>query len=56
MLQDEFPELKRQYWGQHMWARGYFCASVGEITEEMIKEYIENHINKDNFTTSDDEL
>ena len=33
-----------------------FCVSVGEITEEMIKEYIESHINKDNFTTSDDEL
>src|SRR5277367_3373038 len=29
MLQDEFPQLKKRYWGQHLWARGYFCASVG---------------------------
>lgn len=25
-LQAEFVELPKQYWGQHMWARGYFCA------------------------------
>lgn len=28
LLQDEFPELKKKYWGQHLWARGYFCATV----------------------------
>src|SRR3954453_22732248 len=27
MLQREFPELRRRYWGQHLWARGYFAAS-----------------------------
>ena len=42
LLQDEFPELKRKYWGQHLWSRGYFCATVGSVTEEMIKQYIEN--------------
>ncbi|MDQ3606405.1 MAG: transposase, partial [Gemmatimonadota bacterium] len=31
------------YWGQHLWARGYFCISVGEVTTEQIKEYIEKH-------------
>jgi putative transposase len=41
-LQEEFPELKKRYWGQHLWARGYFCATVGSVTEETIKEYIEN--------------
>jgi len=24
LLQDEFPELKKRYWGQHLWARNYF--------------------------------
>ena len=28
--------------GQHLWARGYFCASVGAVDEETIKQYIEN--------------
>lgn len=42
LLQDEYPELKRKYWGQHLWGRGYFCATVGSVTEETIKEYIKN--------------
>ena len=41
-LQEEFPKLKRKYWGQHIWATGYFCRTVGTVTNEMIKEYIEN--------------
>ena len=41
LIQEEFPELKKRYWGQHLWARGYFCATVGSVTEETIKKYIE---------------
>ena len=33
-LQAEFPELRKRYWGQHMWARGYFCATVGAVDEQ----------------------
>jgi putative transposase len=43
ILQEEYPQLKRRYWGQHLWGRGYFCATTGVISEEMIKEYIEGH-------------
>jgi len=42
-LQEEFGELKRQYWGRHMWARGYFAVSTGNVTDEIIKQYIESH-------------
>ncbi len=42
MLQQEFPHLEKKYWGQHLWARGYFCATVGAVTEDMIKEYVEH--------------
>jgi putative transposase len=41
-LQEEFPELRKRYWGQHLWARGYFCATVGAVDEQTIKAYIEN--------------
>jgi putative transposase len=41
-IQDEFPEIRKRYWGQHLWARGYFCATVGSVSEETIKKYIEN--------------
>jgi putative transposase len=34
---------KKRYWGRHFWARGYFCATVDQITGEMIQEYIEHH-------------
>ena len=41
-LQEEFTTLRKQFWGQHMWATGYFCRTVGTVTDEIIKEYIEN--------------
>jgi putative transposase len=41
-LQDEFPELRKRYGGQHLWARGDFCASVGAVDEATIKKYIED--------------
>jgi len=42
ILQDQFPELQKKYWGQHLWARGYFCATVGNVTEEIVRNYIAN--------------
>lgn len=56
LIQDEFPELKKRYWGQHLWARGYFCATVGSVTEETIKRYIENQESdeiKENFSVEE---
>ena len=45
-MQEEFNSIRKQFWGQHMWATGYFCRTVGTVTKEMVKEYIENQ--KDN--------
>ena len=55
-MQEKFSELKTRYWGRHLWSTGYFCATVGEVTEEMIKEYIENQNKEDandKFTIDD---
>ena len=38
---EEFGELRRLYWGRHLWARGYFAASTGNVMDEIIAEYIE---------------
>ena len=38
---EEFGELRKVYWGRHLWARGYFAASTGNVTDEIIAEYIE---------------
>jgi putative transposase len=41
-LMDEFKGLKKQYWGQHLWARGYFAVTTGNVTDEMVMHYIQN--------------
>ena len=46
MLQ-EFGELKKTYWGQHLWARGYFVGSTGNVTDAIIAEYIEKQGQQD---------
>ena len=38
---EESGELRKMYWGRHLWARGYFAASTGNVTDEIIAEYIE---------------
>lgn len=42
-LQQEFLELKQKYWGRHFWGIGYGCWSTGNITDEMVNEYLEHH-------------
>ena len=43
-VQMEFPALKKRYWGRHFWGRGYFSTTSGAITDEVILQYLENHI------------
>lgn len=51
-LQQEFPELNKRYWGRHFWAIGYGCWSTGNITNEMVDEYLEHHRRPDNDDSS----
>ena len=44
---EEFPHIKKRYWGRHFWARGYFCVTAGEMTKEMIQEYLAHHFEPD---------
>ena len=43
LLQKEFPELKKRYWDQYLWATGYGAWSTGNITDEMVQDYLEHH-------------
>jgi putative transposase len=43
LLQQENPELQKRYWGKHFWAIGYGAWSTGNITEELVSEYLEHH-------------
>jgi hypothetical protein len=35
-LLSEFGSLRKWYWGQHLWARGYWVASSGNVTDEVM--------------------
>jgi putative transposase len=41
VLLEEFVHLRKQFWGGHFWARGYMAISSGNITDDMIQQYID---------------
>ena len=36
----EYGMLRQQFWGRCLWARGYFVATSGTVTDDVIREYI----------------
>ena len=56
MLQ-EYSELRKMFWGQHIWARGYFAVSTGNVTDKVIADYIASQDEEpmdDDFKIHDD--
>ena len=47
-LQEEFLQLKKRYWGRHFWAIEFGGWTTGNITDEMVQEYLEHHRNPSN--------
>ena len=39
LLQDH-RKLRSEFWGRHLWGRGYFVHTSGSVTDEVIAEYI----------------
>ena len=48
LLQREYPTLAKRYWGKHFWAIGYGAWSTGNITEEIVEEYLKRHKSSSN--------
>ena len=46
MIFDRYPE-NRSKWDQKFWATGYFVTTVGDISEEAVKQYIEEQEDAD---------
>lgn len=42
-IQQEFPDIRKQYWGCHFWGRGFFSSTSGNVSDEIINNYINNH-------------
>ena len=47
-LLQEFPDLQKRYYGRHFWGIGYGAWSSGNLTQDMIDEYLEHHRDKPN--------
>jgi putative transposase len=47
-IQQEFPDIRKRYWGKHFWGRGYFSSTSGNVTDEMINAYINSHVDANN--------
>ena len=55
-LLQEFEILRKRYWGQHLWGRGYFAVTVGNVNSEDVQKYLEQqeqHHKKDDFKISE---
>jgi putative transposase len=39
-LMMEFRHLNKEFWGRHLWGRGFFVTTSGNVTDEVIREYI----------------
>ena len=50
LLQKEYTELNKRYWGKHLWGIGYGAWSTGNITEEIVQEYLKRHKSSSNDT------
>ncbi len=49
-IQQEFDHIRKRFWGQRFWARGYFSTTSGNITDEIIVKYLEHHAAKPGFS------
>ena len=49
----EYIGIIKEFWGQHLWERGYFVASSGNVTDEVIMEYINTHGEAEEFNVDD---
>ena len=51
-IQQEFEHIRKRYWGQRFWARGYFSTTSGNITDDVIENYLNQHSAKNGFSPS----
>ena len=52
-IQEEFPQLGKKYWGKHFWGIGYAAFSSGQITDQMVRAYLDQHDKKSRLDDDD---
>ena len=51
-IQQEFEHIRKRYWGQRFWQRGYFSNTSNNITDDIIMRYLDRHTHKNRFSPS----
>ena len=46
MIYDRHPEQQSK-WNKAFWARGYYVATIGNVTEDAVKKYIQEQSEED---------
>lgn len=41
-----YPELTKELWKGHLWNNSFYIETIGSISEDVIKKYIENQKNR----------
>lgn len=44
----DYPETKKELWGGHLWSKSYFAGTLGNISKDVVKQYIENQLTEYN--------
>ena len=52
IIRKEYPELEEFLWGDSFWGDGFFAESVGQVNEQVIREYIQNQDKKKSWRRS----
>jgi putative transposase len=39
----EFRRVRRELWGGHLWSKGLFVCTSGNVTDDVVAEYVANH-------------
>ena len=45
-LRQEFPQTKEFLWGDSFWSNSYFIASTGQVSLDVLMQYVESQMEK----------
>ena len=44
----QYPETKSQLWGGHLWSPSFFMSTLGNVSKEIVSQYIDSQLDKYN--------
>jgi putative transposase len=48
-----FPTLRDSYYNRHLWSKGCFCCSCGEVNDDQVQQYVESQLPRPNDDDND---